>query len=262
MKSCKLIAATVSLVGCAFIGSAQISDNFDSYANKTAFDAVWTPSVGLGLDLNTNFLSSPNSVMNGATTTTPAAQSRQLLGTPAPGHEMSLQFDFYDYSADNSTRDYGMMYSRAGTDWTGGLNQLLAIGKYNNGTAANYYGRIAFESLTYTLGDGAVATSGGWFLLNAANSVGWHNAQIVGMSDPINTGMTKFEFYIDSNLAGSVANVTWQDYNWVVLGSGLTSSGGFVAFDNLVVTVPEPSTLALGLVGGLGLLWVLRRRTA
>jgi hypothetical protein len=263
MKTMKFVAAGVAVIGSALISSAQLSDDFDSYANKAAFDAVWTPSVGVGLDLNTaEFVSSPNSVKNAATATSTAAQSRRFLSTAAPGHNFSFQFDFYDYNAANNVRDYGMLYARSGTAWTDSLLQIIAIGKYNTGTATRYYGRVAFESTTYVLGDGAgPLLSGGWFQLNAPNAIGWHTAKVVGMSDPNFSGKTRLEFFIDNTLVGSVSNLGWQAYNWVVLGSGLSSTGGFISFDNLIVTIPEPSVAALGLMGGVGLLWLFRRRT-
>jgi hypothetical protein len=259
MKTIRLAAASAALIVSTFVGSAQISDNFDSYTTKAQFDAVWTPSVGGGLDLYTaQFVSSPNSVKNPLAAPA-AAQSRQLLTPAAPGQQMSLEFDFYDSAAASNVRDYCMLYSRVGTDWTGALNQILAIGKYNS---LNYYARVAFESTTYTLGDGATAVGGGWIDLHVANSIGWHSAGIVGMWDPVNSGKTKVEFYIDNTLVGSVANLTRYDYNWAVLGSGITSTGGGVPFDNIVVTIPEPSTFALSLLGGLGMMWIVRRRKA
>lgn len=264
MKVMKLLVSVPALVGLAIGASAQISDNFDSYATKADFDAVWTPSVGVGLDLNTaEFVSSPNSVKNTATSTATAAASRRYLSPAAPAHNFTFQFDFYDYNAANTVRDYGRLEARAGIYYTNALTQLIAIGKYNTGTAARYYGRVAFESGTYVLGDGAgPLLSGGWFQLNAANAVGWHTAKIEGVPDSINPGKVKFNFYIDNVLSGSVANVSWQAFNWVILGSGLSSSGGFISFDNLIVTVPEPSAATLGLIGGLALLWTLRRRAA
>lgn len=263
MKTSKLLLTLGVLAAGTWVGSAQLSDNFDSYANKAAFDAVWTPSVGAGLGLNTaEFVSSPNSVKNTATATSIAAQSRRFLSTAAPGNNFSFEFNFYDYNAANNVRDYGMLYARSGSDWTGSLFQLIAIGKYNTGTATRYYGRVAFESTTYVLGDGAgPLLSGGWFQLNAANSIGWHTARVVGMPDSLNPGKTRLEFFIDNSLAGSVSNLGYQDYNWVVLGSGLSSTGGFISFDNVVVTVPEPSSVWFGLFGGVGLLWWVRRRT-
>jgi hypothetical protein len=266
MKALRLTLTT--LLVSTLVSWADFSDNFDGYANKAAFDASWTVSVGLGLDLNTSeFASSPNSVKNAATASTPAAQSRKLIAPDASGwaptDNFTFSFNFYDSVVSTGLRDYGMLYSRVGTDWAGGLNQLVAIGKYNAGGADRYYARVAIGSGSHVLGDGAVSVGTGWFYLDnaPAQSVGWHSASIVGTEDPNDPTKGLLRFYIDGQLGGSVGNVDFALLNWAVLGSGLSSPGvGWLAFDDVLVLIPEPSTLLLGLLGGLGMLWIGRRR--
>ena len=228
---------------------AGIIDNFDSYDSKAEFDAVWTPSTGTGLGLNTSvFDSSPNSVMNPGTT---AQVSRQFM-TPISAPILSVSFDFYDFDAGNA-RDYVAVQSRVGTEYTGALNNLLAIGKYNSIAGAKYYGRVS-TATGAVYGDGASAPVSTWFHLDgAANmSIGWHNAKILGLDSTAYVGKVRYEFYIDDVLGGSVDNLDSVDYNWVLLGSGLSTAPSGLAFDNLAV-VPEPSSLALVLLGGFGL---------
>jgi hypothetical protein len=78
-----------------------------------------------------------------------------------------------------------------------------------------------------------------------------------------------FDFYVDGQLAERVHNVgtaaQFRSYDVVRLGSGLSNAGNAAWWDNFrveVIVVPEPSAAALGLIGGVALLWVARRRTA
>lgn len=252
------------VVSFAFNGMAQFSDNFDSYTSEAQLDAVWIPNstVNGGMGLNTaEFVSSPNSVKNMATSTATVNQARTPITAP-DSSSFIFQFSFYDYNASGGSRDYGMLYDRAGGAWTGGLDQLVAIGKYNVGTYNSYHARVAIGSATHIYGNGAVSFGTGWVSLTAGpeRSIGWHTATVVGSPDPVNTGKVLFSFFIDNVLGGTVANVNPASFEWIVLGSNLGSSGGFIAFDD-VVLIPEPSTLALSLLGGLGIFWMVRRRS-
>jgi hypothetical protein len=57
-----------------------------------------------------------------------------------------------------------------------------------------------------------------------------------------------------------VTSTVTAPFNWIVMGSNLTSTHG-MWYDDVYVVVPEPSVAALGLMGGVGLLWLFRRRT-
>ena len=240
---------------------ADFYDNFDSYADSTAFGAAWTDTVGTGLELNTaEFVSGPNSVKNPGTT---AQQSRIAMPNKS-ATDISFSFSFYDYSTANA-RDYGMVYSRAGGGaWTDGLNNLLAIGKFNTIAGTRYYGRVS-TATGGIYGDGASTPASTWFQLGIGvsgypvPSVGWHTAEITGTPDPINSGKVIYKFYIDGILGGSVANLNSVDYNWVVLGSGLSTAPSGIAFDDVTVSsVPEPSAFAFTAVA-LGALVAIRR---
>jgi hypothetical protein len=253
-----ILSVTLALTATA---RADFSDNFDSYADNTAFAAAWTINAGAGLVLNTaEYVSAPNSVVNPGT----AAASSRIQMANIPASQLDYSFEFYDYSIDYS-RDYGMAYSRAGAGgWGDGLNNLLAIGKFNNIVTTKYFGRVS-TSATAVYGDGASTPVSTWFALGGGpdRSVGWHTAEITGAPDPNNAGMVIYKFYIDGVLGGSVANVADFNYNWVVLGSGLSTTTP-IAFDDVsVVTIPEPSALVLGLLGVFGLALgrlALRRR--
>mgnify|MGYP000109058063 CR=1 FL=1 len=245
MKRLVILAAALT-VACACSAGA-FTENFDSYADQAAFNAVWGNSGSPVALSNNQWVSSPNSVYQG----TAAVQSRILLSNPVPAQQLKFSFMFYDETGTGSlARAYGMVYARSGNLWTDSLQQIIAVGKYNSVATTKYFARIAFGSLN-------------WFVLDAPTSpdrsVGWHKAEVIGAVDPNDPTKAQLSFYIDGQLGKTVGGVANSVFNFVVLGSGLTSTHGMY-FDDVSV-VPEPgSLLALGsgLVGMAGLL--LRRR--
>jgi len=240
---------------------ADLFDNFDSYASEAAFDAAWIPTAGTGLDLNTSeFLSGPNSAKNPGTT---PQQARAAMSSKA-GTDLNFSFSFYDYNAGNA-RDFGAVYSRGGGGaWTDSLNNILAIGKYNTIAGTRYYGRVS-TATGGIYGDGAGTPASTWFQLGIGVSgyptptVGWHTASITGTPDPVNSGKVIYSFFIDGLLGGSVANLNSVGYNWVVLGSNLSTAPSGIAFENVSVTsVPEPGMLGFAALG-MGALVLVRK---
>ncbi len=157
----------------------------------------------------------------------------------------------------NEVRGYsgGEGIPNGGTTASGSLAQLLAIGKYNTVTLAGdvfngtkYQARVAFGS------------NAGWFNLDAAGSpdrsVGWHKFAIERLADG-----TTLNFYVDDVLSRTIGGATAESWDTLILGGGLGSTVGNAWTDGISLVVPEPSTLALGLLGGLGIAgWVSRRR--
>ncbi len=250
-----MIRSLLILAGALLLAStgaqAQWTDNFDSYADQAAFNAVWTPT-GTAMNLvSDQSASAPKSIYQG----TIAQQSRRAVGDAIPLQKLGFSFDFYDPNGATSlARTYGMVYSRAGDDWAGGLNQILAVGKYNGLATTKYSARIAFGGLN-------------WFVLDAPTSpdrsVGWHTAEILGGVDPNDPTKATVSFLIDGQLGKMQAGITNSDFNWVVMGSGLTSTHG-MWYDNVRIwdttpPVPEPATMALSALG-LGVIARLRRR--
>ncbi len=154
----------------------------------------------------------------------------------------------------NEVRGYsgGTGVPNGGTTASGSLAQLLAIGKYNSTTLAGdtydgtkYQARVVFGTTT------------GWFNLNGAGapsrSTGWHKFAIERMDDG-----TTVNFYVDDILSRTIVGTAAETIDTVVLGSGLGSTIGNAWTDGISL-IPEPSAMALGLVG-LGLL--LRKKLA
>jgi hypothetical protein len=252
-------ALAVGIVGSVHAQQLLLSDNFNGYADQAAFNAAWTPlSAAMTYD-----------AVNGWVTQGTAAQSSYQGFAATPGALIDLRFDMFDPAGTNAGRSFVALQARQGDTIGGTLDQIIAFGRYNNQTAggAYYYGRVAFGSgMVYA--DGALAPTSSWFKVTGGGTatqttIGWHSMRLVGAPDPTNPETHfKLSFYVDDVLAGTVANIANANFNFAVLGSGLTSTAAGASFDNLVISaIPEPSTYA-AIFGGLALLgaFVYRRR--
>ena len=244
----------VFLLGTAVLAltagaQAAFFDNFDSYANQAAFNAVWTPGTAamtLDTDGSPAPQSSPNTIAQGLDA---AAAFRNLGADSVQLRNVDFSFDFYDGGAALG-RTYALLESRGSSPTASrseGLNQIIAIGKYNGTATTKYSGRIAIGSIN-------------WFNLDAPTSpdrsVGWHTMRIVGDGAPAPT----LTFYVDGKIGKQVTLTQAQGdvlMNWVQVGSNLTSATT-ANFDNVSVT-PEPAPLGFLALAGLAM---LRRRRA
>lgn len=210
-------------------------DSFDTYANQAEFDAVWQTSGNPVVLVGDRYQSPPFGVYQPPMG---AAQSRRAIGVPVPASLLDLQFAFYDEEGvDGTARAYVQAYARTEDgQWEADLEQLVAVGKYASITSSKYMARVAFSSVN-------------WFVLEQGpdRTVGWHTARILG-----NPGSGTFDFYIDGAYSGSAPiGVPDATFDWVALGSNLTSLHGMTFDDVRVATVPEPAALAV-LALGLG----------
>ncbi|MCE5325709.1 MAG: PEP-CTERM sorting domain-containing protein [Planctomycetaceae bacterium] len=181
-------------------------------------------------------------------------------GAPYTGG-ISLQWYFYDPWGPGGTnfRDYAALgfYNTApsATDYpgTGSLNSSTQIQRLSLG--APYNASAGFDSSKYqarVIGatDGYSGTS--YFNTNTTRTMGWHQGRIV-VGSALADGTNTVDFYIDGVLTFSHNSMTTYGYNIIELDTKFGSQTGY--FDDVSFTdVPEPATVTLLALGGLGLL--------
>jgi hypothetical protein len=180
----------------------------------------------------------------------------------------NIQYDWWFYdplgSGGSTYRDYAAIgyYNTAPTttDYpgTGSLNsssqiQRLSLGAY----AATGYDPTKYQARVVGATDGLAQ---GWFNLSADRSIGWHEGRVV-VGPVQGDGTATVSFYIDDmNNALLVHNSVYNwGFNVIEVDTGYGATPGY--FDDASFSVvPEPSTVALLLCGGLTLLALRRRR--
>ena len=255
------LALCTLLVGSASAQTVKLFDNFDSYADQGAFEAVWpvaptTPPPAGG----TNFLlgstdgidpvTGPN-MIGLPTTGTRNQYNLEELGNPSTSNVISFSFDFYDTnSAVAPYRQFNNLQDGAAN----ATNQLVSMGLYNNQTIANsggnyYFARILGYTPTTVDPDGgpdeSVVGAGSFFKLNdfgvGLRTTGWVNLRVDITSDD---GIgTDYAFYVNNVLAERVNNVgtaaSLRSMDHVRLGSGITSTQAAYVDNIKVVLNPD-----------------------
>ncbi len=251
VESRKVLILTAFLVCTAAVhATVIIQDDFESYANTAALNAVWPKGTGTDAD---SFLvagfNGPTVPGNQAVEITTAAARRDYSFTPTllnAGEYLLWAFDFEDRVGSSTTgRQYGQLLSNSAQSG-GALNELIAVGQYNTVTkpgqvysSSKYQARVAF------------APGQGWFNLNTDRSVGWHRFEVrIYQSGTV-------DFYVDGQpdtLGLPHVGAWWYQAR---IGSGLSSTAA-ARYDNYLLQVlPEPGA---ALLLGLGsLLWRRRR---
>ncbi len=242
------VVLLVAALGLAPFASADViwSDDFGSYADQAAMDAVYTqiyPAAPALLD-QTRGYDDLQSVHFGKPTANSQVRMYKNLGLEAVGtDDMPLKFEFQvdiDALAWN-TRQYIELRGYAGAGYgDGALEELLALGFTSSGIDTNKYnGRVL------------LGPEAGWFSFQTDKITDWTKMTALIKTDTI-------EYYINDQLDTIKQRAPGYTFDCVVIGSGLSSAGADVWFDNLVIeVVPEPATLALLMLGGLAL---IRRR--
>jgi hypothetical protein len=243
--------------GTAARAATILMDDFESYADTAAMDAVWGAANAGTLD---TAVGNPGQSM-----AHPGGVSgvRSLTATnPTDLMPLKWKFDFLDDGVGNkrltgALRDVGG--SAAGNQAFFEMGRFNSISNPETNTLVSGYGfRHAFVG-------GSPAGQAGWltYVGNPAARVGWHRF-IATIGDTSAT----FELDLDAN--GSIdasrtisIAATAKVYNLVRFGgpSDVSSAGGGGHFDNLMVSqIPEPSTIALAGLALIGLVFAARRK--
>lgn len=248
-----LVAVALGVLALGGRASAQttiLTDNFESYADTAALEAVWGAAGTTTASLDTANGNPGQSIFH------PGLTSYQRTFTPTGSsatNALVWEFDFLDDGIGNkritgALRDVGA--SGAGN------RSFLEMGRFNSidnpedtSTTANVSGygiRTAFI--------GAPANdASGWmtFVGNPTARTGWHHFRATITGDTI---LFELDFAddgtVDASRTVSVPTNVDRTYNIVRFGgpSDVSSAGGGANFDNLsitVVPVPEPAALAV-----------------
>lgn len=255
MRKVLSVAAVLLLAGAA---QAAFVENFDSYADQAAMEAAWpsifpaaaAPSMLLmqGFDHTTG---TSNSI-HGVATANSTMRNYRNVGSYTGTDANPLKFEYWINVVDvanTGLRNYLELRSYAGGSYgSGALTGLIAMGCYNNVNATT---GINWSVRTLTDNGTGGNTGESWKVTTVARATDWHKLTAL-------IGNSTIKYYVDDALAWTAA-ATPTTWHAVVLGSGLTSNAGDVAFDDITLeVVPEPATLGLLALG----LLAIRRRTA
>lgn len=246
MKKLSLVSGGVlGLIALAQTAAGQttiVSENFNGYANDAALTATWARVNGTATDIGLAADPDPANthgqcIFEG----TVASRLRYTLGSavaPSAQNSLVLAFDMYDVNGGTTSgRTYMEIRNSATT------SGLFDAGIYNTIPAPGVYVQGAYQARNLD--------NGGWIQLSNVRSVGWHHFELT--IAPNTASLT-----IDGNAVPELSNRAWNggiSYDWLNLGSAVSSVTG-AYFDNISLTlvpVPEPSTLALCVLGGLTL---------
>ena len=244
LRVTKIVAvAGVLCSSCAF-SQTIFSDNFQGYTDEASLLATWSRVTGT----STTMFLAPDPLDPANQTiqqTTAAGRLRHVIPgiIPTDASPLSFSFDFFDSNGGTANgRIYGEFRNSAGA------SGLLAAGVYNS---------VNIGTLDITRYQARSVDGGGWIQLSTPRSVGWHNFRFEIFGTSVNLFVDNV---LEPDFTGR-ANSANIAYDWAHLGSGLTGNTlGY--FDNVNVSIiPEPSALALGLLGsGAFLVRKLRRR--
>lgn len=231
-RATNIIVVAGVLCGPCALSQVIFSDNFQTYTDDASLLSSWSRASGTASSI---FLTSDplNPANQSIQQTTAAGRLRHVIpGTVASdANPLSFSFDFFD-SGDGTVN--GRIYAEIRN--SAAVNGLLAAGVYNS---------VNVGTLDITRYQARSLDGGGWIQLNAQRSIGWHNFRF-------EISGTSVDLFVDNVLDPAFTdrlNSANISYDWVHLGSAL-SGNTLGYFDNVNVSIiPEPSALALGLLG-------------
>lgn len=238
----KLLALSIVMAVAATASAAIWTDNFDSYADQAAFDAVYTqiyPATPMVLDQTVGY-SGTQSINPPAPNVNYTCRAYMNLGGEFAGSDAApLTFEtmiMINDATDWWSREYLEIRGYTGAGYgDGDLEELIALGVNSSGVDTTKF-------------NARVLSGDNWIDLSEKVAEEWVKLSAVIKTDTV-------ELYVNDVLANSSPRAAGVTLDSIVLGSGLSSRVD-VHFDDLNI-VPEPAALSLLAVGGLAL---LRRR--
>lgn len=229
------------------------SEDFESYADTTAMNTVWANGGSATLDLA---LGNPGQSLSHPGTagsyTGGNTNSVSFAGiTPTAAVPVVYSVDIYDDTASANKRVTAGLRAAAGAN-------IFEMGMYNNPTH--------FAVRTVLPGPSWVAftniTDDGGSAIENEPVEGWHRYQVIldGTNATFTLDLGSTGIINATTILPATFNVNFP-LDSIRLGgpSDFSSAAGGANFDNISLsTVPEPSTLLLGCMAGLGL--VFRRK--
>jgi hypothetical protein len=251
----------VFAVGSTTVHAAPIfSDDFESYANDAAMDAVWGASNAGNLDTDDG---NPNNPGNSMFHPGGVSGVHSIpLSMASDDHPIRWQFDFLDDGVGNK-RLTGALRDVGGS--AAGNQAFFEMGRYNSINNPETATTVAGYGFRHAFVGGSPAGASGWltYVGNPAVQTGWHRfSAIIGAT----TATFRLDFGADGTIDASrtiAISGAAKKYNLLRFGgpSDVSSAGGGGHFDNLWIDViPEPATAALGVVGLIGICCATRRR--
>ena len=243
-----LLAASLTFAAVGANAEVVFFDDFET-GDLSKWPIVINPPAGAGEGVTTTLPKNgsysmyfPGSAAN-STDRWAAPLSRAISASETA----VISFWHYDATLSGNSRIYIELRSYTNDTYstaTGALQQLYALGEFNNTTypgethvTNKYNARIAFGS------------PAGWFPLNLAGSpnrsVGWHEMRM-----EINSVSAKF--YVDGVLSKEMPSNQIGTIDHVVLGSGSSSIGNPAYFDDVKVEAitsaisPSSYTVTMG----------------
>lgn len=262
MKTKNFFALSLAVVAMSLAASAQavtlFSDDFESYADTTAMNAVW--NNGGSATLDTAAGNPGQSMRHPGTSGSFSGENTNSVNVgpvaPVAGQVLTYTVDIFDDGTSSNKR------TSAGLRHASPAENLIEMGMYNGGSHYAYR-TILFGSPnggTNWQGFTSMVDDSGASIQNAPVE-GWHRFS-VDITD------TTANFSLDLNSDGNInatasvpITITANGFDIIRLGgpSDLSSAGGGVNFDNVSLSlIPEPAALALACCGLIGL--AARRR--
>lgn len=255
MKMLNIVLALfcVTSIGATSVSATTIvSEDFESYTDTAGLGGTWSLGDGTLDTANGNPGQSLNHPGTGGSFSGANTNSLSFAGVyPAPGETLIFQADIYDDANSNNERNSAGLRTAAGANiiemghWNNPSHYAIRTVLFGAGSDGSW---VAFPNLVDDAGDPLAAETA---------VEGWHT-----YTAEITDSQVTFTLDLngDGNINGThVATISQNAafmFDVIRLGgpSDLGSLNGGAKFDNVsLAIVPEPSTLLLGCMAGLGL---------